>query len=90
MQLLIKKSLTFEFDFVGFFGNGLGFCKKEDLVWYLLFTIFVPYAMLPLPLRWCMIAGCMSSVGHILLIAIKIYVDSNKSNEVSCYYIKIN
>ncbi|KAJ8920882.1 hypothetical protein NQ315_015675 [Exocentrus adspersus] len=56
-----------------FVGRGVGFEIKEDLVWYVLFTIFVPYAMLPLPLRWCMIAGSLSSVGHIIVISIELY-----------------
>ncbi|KAJ8965962.1 hypothetical protein NQ317_009604, partial [Molorchus minor] len=56
-----------------FVGKGVGFGVKEDLVWYVLFTVFVPYAMLPLPLRWCMIAGCLSSIGHIIVISIELY-----------------
>lgn len=58
---------------VGFVGDGFGFSIKEDLVWYVLFIVFVPYAMLPLPLRWCMIAGCLSAVGHIIVIAVELY-----------------
>lgn len=58
---------------VGFVGYGFGFTVKEDLVWYVLFTVFVPYAMLPLPLRWCMIAGCLSAVGHIIVISVELF-----------------
>lgn len=36
-------------------------------IWYFLFILFVPYAMLPLPLRWCMIAGTVSASGHVLV-----------------------
>nr|XP_023015323.1 adenylate cyclase type 8-like [Leptinotarsa decemlineata] len=57
-----------------FLARGVGFGVKEDLVWYVLFTIFVPYAMLPLPLRWCMIAGAISSIGHICVITTEIYL----------------
>lgn len=49
----------------GFVGEGLGFTSREYLVWYVLFIVFVPYAMLPLPLRWCMAAGCVSALSHI-------------------------
>ncbi|XP_044268161.1 adenylyl cyclase 78C-like [Tribolium madens] len=64
-----------------FVGNGFGFSIKEDLVWYVLFTVFVPYAMLPLPLRWCMIAGCLSAVGHIIVISIELFSKQYKPND---------
>lgn len=64
--------------FLGFVANGVGFSIKEDLVWFVLFTIFVPYAMLPLPLRWCMTAGAISSLGHIVVISVEIYDLSHK------------
>ncbi|XP_049548441.1 adenylyl cyclase 78C [Anopheles darlingi] len=51
----------------GFLGEGLGFAEREYLIWYVLFIIFVPYAMLPLPLKWCMIAGSMTAVCHLLV-----------------------
>lgn len=54
----------------GFVGEGLGFADRENLVWYVLFIIFVPYAMLPLPLKWCMIAGSVSALCHIIVISI--------------------
>ncbi|CAH1100508.1 unnamed protein product [Psylliodes chrysocephalus] len=56
-----------------FIARGVGFGIKEDLVWYVLFSIFVPYAMLPLPLRWCMMAGALASVGHIIVISVAFY-----------------
>lgn len=40
---------------------------SDDFIWYFLFILFVPYAMLPLPLRWCMIAGTVSAFGHVLV-----------------------
>ncbi|XP_063922796.1 adenylate cyclase type 8-like isoform X4 [Zophobas morio] len=65
-----------------FVGYGFGFTVKEDLVWYVLFTVFVPYAMLPLPLRWCMIAGCLSAVGHIIVISVELFdKDYNYSDD---------
>ncbi|RZC39563.1 Guanylate cyc domain containing protein, partial [Asbolus verrucosus] len=65
------------------FGDGFGFDIKEDLVWYVLFTVFVPYAMLPLPLRWCMIAGCLSAVGHIIVISVELYYNENFKISIS-------
>ncbi|CAG9864998.1 unnamed protein product [Phyllotreta striolata] len=56
-----------------FIARGVGFGVKEDLVWYVLFSIFVPYAMLPLPLRWCMLAGAVASTGHIIVISVGFY-----------------
>jgi len=50
----------------GFVGKGIGFAESEYLVWYILFTLFVPYAMLPLPLKWCMIGGTITAVTHII------------------------
>lgn len=69
------------FSFLGFIARGVGFGIKEDLVWYVLFSIFVPYAMLPLPLRWCMMAGALASVGHIIVISVAFY--GNTDNVVS-------
>ena len=54
----------------GFVGEGLGFAERQFLVWYLLFIIFVPYAMLPLPLKWCMVAGTVSALCHLLVTSI--------------------
>ncbi|XP_060516864.1 adenylate cyclase type 8 [Cylas formicarius] len=54
-------------------GDGVGFSVKEALVWYVLFTVFVSYAMLPLPLRWCIMAGSVTAVGHVILVSVKFY-----------------
>ncbi|KAF2879850.1 hypothetical protein ILUMI_26307, partial [Ignelater luminosus] len=64
-----------------FIGKGIGFSVREDLVWYVLFTIFVPYAMLPLPLRWCMISGCVSSIGHIVVATIEMYKTEDDTDD---------
>ncbi|CAH1183630.1 unnamed protein product [Phaedon cochleariae] len=64
-----------------FCAKGVGFGVKEELVWYILFTIFVPYAMLPLPLRWCMMAGALASIGHIIIIVLQIYDGAYKCND---------
>ncbi|XP_049854245.1 adenylate cyclase type 8 isoform X4 [Schistocerca gregaria] len=55
----------------GFVGDGIGFPYQEYLVWYVLFIVFVTYAMLPLPLRWCMILGCATAAIHIITSAFK-------------------
>ncbi|KAI4466407.1 adenylate cyclase type 1 [Holotrichia oblita] len=60
---------------------GLGFTLKEDLVWYVLFAVFVPYAMLPLPLRWCMIAGSLSALFHIILIIVLFLTKQGEAGE---------
>ncbi|XP_066141819.1 adenylate cyclase type 8 [Euwallacea fornicatus] len=53
--------------------DGIGFGLKEGLVWYVLFIVFVSYAMLPLPLRWCIIAGCISALSHVILVIVKVF-----------------
>lgn len=55
---------------IGFVGEGLGFAERENLVWYVLFIIFVPYSMLPLPLKWCMIGGSLSAFSHLIVMII--------------------
>ncbi|XP_052753771.1 adenylyl cyclase 78C [Galleria mellonella] len=50
----------------GLSGQGIGFQAPENQVWYMLFIIFVPYAMLPLSLGWCIVVGVLSSLAHIL------------------------
>ncbi|CAG9576192.1 unnamed protein product [Danaus chrysippus] len=50
----------------GLSGQGIGFQAPENQVWYMLFIIFVPYAMLPLSLGWCIVIGLLSSVSHVL------------------------
>lgn len=39
------------------------------MVWYILFIIFVPYAMLPLPLKYCIIGGFISGTAHLIIIS---------------------
>lgn len=51
-------------------GKCVGFSPPEYLVWYVLFIIFVTYAMLPLPLRWSIAAGTVTSVLHIIITAV--------------------
>ncbi|KAL1449560.1 hypothetical protein WDU94_002053 [Cyamophila willieti] len=51
----------------GFVSHGIGLNNKEYLIWYILFIVFVTYAMLPLPLRWCFIGGCTTSILHVII-----------------------
>ncbi|KAG7304246.1 hypothetical protein JYU34_011184 [Plutella xylostella] len=53
-------------------GQGIGFQAPEHQVWYMLFIVFVPYAMLPLSLGWCIVIGWLSSVSHVLATAVDI------------------
>lgn len=43
----------------GLLNLALGFTSM--MVWYMLFVIFVPYAMLPLSLKWCIACGFISA-----------------------------
>lgn len=53
--------------FTGSIGMSLGFNSSEHLVWYVLFIVFVTYGMLPLPLRWSMIAGFTTAFVHVIV-----------------------
>lgn len=37
----------------------------------MLFIIFVPYAMLPLPLKWCMVGGTISGTAHLIFMSLE-------------------
>ncbi|KAH9634450.1 hypothetical protein HF086_008284 [Spodoptera exigua] len=56
----------------GISGQGIGFQDSENQVWYMLFIVFVPYAMLPLSLIWCIVIGMLSFLSHILATALVI------------------
>lgn len=56
---------------LGFLAQSLGFATTTNLVWYILFTIFAPYSMLPLPLKWCICGGSLTAVGHLLYLLVK-------------------
>ncbi|KAL0271987.1 UNVERIFIED_CONTAM: hypothetical protein PYX00_005133 [Menopon gallinae] len=75
--------------------NGLGLRAENYLVWYVLFIVFVTYAMLPLQLRWCMITGALTAFLHIVLVVLYIslqdvecIVDLALSN--ICLYTAVN
>lgn len=59
------------YNWVGFVGECVGFTDRDCMVWYMLFIIFVPYAMLPLPLKYCMVGGTLSGVAHIIVMTVE-------------------
>ncbi|XP_047507401.1 adenylyl cyclase 78C [Pieris napi] len=70
----------------GLSGQGIGFQAPENQVWYMLFIIFIPYAMLPLSLGWCIVIGLLSSISHVLATAmdVKDIMDNNPNAAKSC------
>ncbi|XP_050684588.1 adenylyl cyclase 78C-like [Leptidea sinapis] len=70
----------------GLSGQGIGFHAPENQVWYMLFIIFVPYAMLPLSLGWCIVIGLLSSLSHVLATAVDIkdIMNANPKAAKSC------
>ncbi|XP_061392005.1 adenylyl cyclase 78C [Musca vetustissima] len=68
------------FNIQGFVGEGVGFADREYLIWYILFVIFVPYAMLPLPLKWCVVGGTITASCHLTVITIIKLQKHEKSN----------
>lgn len=74
----------FHHTFTGFVGNGIGFAEREYLVWYILFTLFVPYAMLPLPLKWCMIGGTITAFTHIIMTTVKQFQKTKEGVDPMC------
>lgn len=53
--------------------GGLVYGLEKDPSWYVLFTLFATYTLLPLPLLWAMCAGSLTSVLHLVV-------------EMVCYY----
>ncbi|XP_076361837.1 adenylate cyclase type 8-like isoform X2 [Tachypleus tridentatus] len=39
-------------------------------VWHIFFIVFVTYAMLPLPLKWCIVGGSLSSLSHLIIMCV--------------------
>ncbi|XP_013196193.2 adenylyl cyclase 78C [Amyelois transitella] len=70
----------------GLSGKGIGFQAPENQAWYMLFIVFVPYAMLPLSLGWCIVTGLLSSLTHVLTTPAKIreLMESNPCAAGSC------
>lgn len=60
----------------GFIVAGLDFSTQQRLTWYILLIVYAPYAMLPLPLRWCVLAGFGTAFTHIFMAVITLAMDS--------------
>ncbi|EDW78851.2 uncharacterized protein Dwil_GK12673 [Drosophila willistoni] len=77
------------FNIQGFVGQGVGFADREYLVWYILFVIFVPYAMLPLPLKWCVVGGTITASCHLAVITIIKLQNGEASQNADCVLFQI-
>uniref|UniRef100_A0A8D3ARM1 adenylate cyclase n=1 Tax=Scophthalmus maximus TaxID=52904 RepID=A0A8D3ARM1_SCOMX len=55
--------------------GGLAYGLEKDPSWYVLFTLFATYTLLPLPLLWAMCAGSLTSVLHLLVEIVHYYND---------------
>uniref|UniRef100_A0A671XTY1 adenylate cyclase n=1 Tax=Sparus aurata TaxID=8175 RepID=A0A671XTY1_SPAAU len=55
--------------------GGLVYGLEKDPSWYVLFTLFATYTLLPLPLLWAMCAGSLTSVLHLLVEVVRYYND---------------
>ena len=66
----------FYYNFAGFVGAGLNFSTQQRLMWYILFVVYAPYAMLPLPLRWCVLAGSGTALTHTAMTIATLVTDS--------------
>ena len=68
--------------------------RSVQMVWYILFIMFVTYAMLPLPLRTCMILGCTTTVFHIVYTCVQQvanpYVSTSNNNPFPYPYEVLN
>ncbi|KAI3364305.1 hypothetical protein L3Q82_011104 [Scortum barcoo] len=56
--------------------GGLVYGLEKDPSWYVLFTLFATYTLLPLPLLWAICAGSLTSVLHLLLEIVRYYNDA--------------
>ncbi|KAF0023543.1 adenylate cyclase type 8 isoform X2 [Scophthalmus maximus] len=56
--------------------GGLAYGLEKDPSWYVLFTLFATYTLLPLPLLWAMCAGSLTSVLHLLVEIVHYYNDA--------------
>lgn len=55
--------------------GGLVYGLENDPSWYILFTLFATYTLLPLPLLWAICAGSLTSTLHILVEIVRHYND---------------
>ncbi|XP_053206968.1 adenylate cyclase type 6-like isoform X2 [Panonychus citri] len=52
---------------------------KGGIVWPTVFIVFVTFAMMPLPLRWCVLCGLMTSIFDIIFMCLTFIFDSQES-----------
>lgn len=52
------------------------------MMWYILFVVYAPYAMLPLPLRWCVLAGSGTVLTHMTMTIATIFYDPKDVNKI--------
>uniref|UniRef100_A0A8C5H0H8 adenylate cyclase n=1 Tax=Gouania willdenowi TaxID=441366 RepID=A0A8C5H0H8_GOUWI len=53
--------------------GGLVYGLEKDPSWYVLFTLFATYTLLPLPLLWAMCAGSLTSITHLGVEVVTVY-----------------
>ncbi|XP_034943359.1 adenylyl cyclase 78C isoform X2 [Chelonus insularis] len=68
----------------GFVAGGFNFQSQQRIMWYILFVVYAPYAMLPLPLRWCVIAGSGTAFVHMTMIIASLFHNSDYSRDIVC------
>ncbi|TGZ55798.1 Adenylate cyclase [Temnothorax longispinosus] len=68
----------------GFIGAGLNFTTQQRFMWYILFVVYAPYAMLPLPLRWCVLAGYGTALTHMVMAGISLLQNSTYLRDAAC------
>lgn len=56
--------------------GGLVYGLEKDPSWYVLFTLFATYTLLPLPLLWAMCAGTLTSILHLGVEIMRCYNDA--------------
>ncbi|XP_042247445.1 adenylate cyclase type 8 [Thunnus maccoyii] len=56
--------------------GGLVYGLEKDPSWYVLFTLFATYTLLPLPLLWAICAGSLTSALHLLVEIVRCYNDT--------------
>ncbi|XP_024147747.1 adenylate cyclase type 8 [Oryzias melastigma] len=56
--------------------GGFVFGLEKDPSWYVLFTLFATYTLLPLPLLWAICAGSVTSLLHLVVEILSYYKDA--------------
>ncbi|XP_052001580.1 adenylate cyclase type 8 [Xyrauchen texanus] len=56
--------------------GGVVFGLEKDQSWYVLFTLFATYTLLPLPLLWSICTGILTAALHLMVDALRNYNDT--------------